>query len=513
MVTTSGKPSKPKANEAPAPDVERGDHIFFRTPKGPATGKVLARGKHGVTLDHEGKRRTVRWDDIHGHKSKVQSSVRVVDQGEDGLIVEDEGGQRRFVRDPLNPTPEDPHMAKSLMPVVLLFGRSNDLLKAAGAPPRPGLQLKKITDKTGKQTSVWVKTGDKVAYPHPTGGHPTTGTVVGDPGTDGAHVDEHGTGQQHQVLHADMEKPTSEKGGGSGAPPPPSDPKDFSAAAYGAATDDSDVTPESILKQFPPETADRIREAEQKLAVRGETIQKLKKDGEWLDERRKLHDQILFTGFTDSKGKPHKGLLSPEAVAAARPAPGQKPTFTVLGGRGGSGKSWFAGKVYDESRAIVLDADEIKNMLPEYEGWNANEVHEESGELFEEVTGIARKLGLNVVHDATMKNGDKAETLVDAFKDSGYRVETHYMHLPRQESAKRAVSRFMTDKNNGSGRYVPLPVLLGMKSNEASFDRIKGKADKWSFRDNNVPRGEEPKVVSEGGSDDGADGPSKRSAR
>jgi predicted kinase len=165
----------------------------------------------------------------------------------------------------------------------------------------------------------------------------------------------------------------------------------------------------------------------------------------------------------------------------------------MLGGRGGSGKSWVKGQVYDPEKAIVLDADEIKGMLPEYEGFNAAQVHEESSDILESIMTGAMSLGLNVVLDATMKTEKSALRKVERFKGSGYRIEAHYMHLPRQDAAKRAVARFM----GKTKRYVPVNVVLGNVGNEATFEAVKKHADAWSFRDNNVAKGEEPKLISE----------------
>ena len=95
---------------------------------------------------------------------------------------------------------------------------------------------------------------------------------------------------------------------------------------------------------------------------------------------------LTFTPLgVEVNGKMVPGLLAPERIKAATPPPGQAPTFIALGGRGGSGKSSLNGLVYEESRAIVLDADHIKGMLPEYEGWNAHQVHEESSHVLESV--------------------------------------------------------------------------------------------------------------------------------
>jgi hypothetical protein len=88
---------------------------------------------------------------------------------------------------------------------------------------------------------------------------------------------------------------------------------------------------------------------------------------------------------------------------------------------------------------------------------------------------------------------------VEAFKGAGYRIEAHYMHLPRQVAAARAVKRFMTDKNDGSGRYVPVEKLLENTTNEESFDKVRRHADAWSFYDNQVGKDEAPTLIARGG--------------
>lgn len=204
----------------------------------------------------------------------------------------------------------------------------------------------------------------------------------------------------------------------------------------------------------------------------------------------------MFDGV-EVNGKKVPGLLAPDRIKAATPPDGQAPTFIALGGRGGSGKSSLNGRVYDEERAIVLDADHIKGMLPEYEGWNAHQVHEESSHVLESVLAMAKILGVNVVLDATMKTGKSIVDKVDDFKKAGFRTEAHYMHLPRQEAAKRAVGRFL---NGGEkGRFVPPEVVLGNTQNEQNFDSIKHKVDAWSFHDNSGAKEEGPKLIASKG--------------
>lgn len=262
-------------------------------------------------------------------------------------------------------------------------------------------------------------------------------------------------------------------------------PSTFSAHDYAKQYNNNAVKPSDILAKFPPEVATKIagRILDINHAVSsGQDTQSLhKKDGRYTPERSAVHAKII------------EHFLSPEKIADATPPAGEKPTFTLLGGRGGSGKSWFTSDdgLVDPKKNVVLDADAIKEMLPEYEGWNAGLLHEESSDLFDHMTDVAQELGLNIVHDATMKTGHKAVALVSRFKGAGYGTEAHYMYLPPQEAAVRGVKRFM----GPNGRFVPPGIILGNTTNEASFNDVKRIADKWSFRDNQNLDGSGPKLV------------------
>lgn len=199
--------------------------------------------------------------------------------------------------------------------------------------------------------------------------------------------------------------------------------------------------------------------------------------GHYKKNRQELHKKILNDLFL------HANM--------AKPKNGEKPTFMVLGGRGGSGKSKFDGLVYDKSKYIVLDADAIKEKLPEYKGLNAFEVHEESSDILNKALKIARKRGLNVVLDGTMKTLSSTEKKIKAFKDADYNIEMYYMHLPREKAAERAIGRFMGER----GRFVPLNVLLNMKNNEENFDKLKHYASKWAFYNNDVPSKENKPIL------------------
>src|SRR3546814_7689940 len=82
---------------APGQDVYPGDEVFFDHRAGPLSGRVLAYGRHGCTVDVAGKRHKVEWGRVLGHKKRAKLDVRVLDHGEDGMVVEDASGRRRFI--------------------------------------------------------------------------------------------------------------------------------------------------------------------------------------------------------------------------------------------------------------------------------------------------------------------------------------------------------------------------------------------------------------------------------
>jgi hypothetical protein len=254
------------------------------------------------------------------------------------------------------------------------------------------------------------------------------------------------------------------------------------------------VTPEDILARHDPKAKTIIARYEADLA-KGKSTRELYHDGyDWNDERKQLHNEIIAK------------ILNPVDVARATPPPGVKPKVTVLGGRGGSGKTFLTegvdekffkkngygkGAPVDLSDKIVLNSDEIKKLLPEYEGWNAGLLHQEGSELLKRIESIAQERRLNVVLDTTLAGRSKALGNLQNYLDAGFEAEGYYMHLPRQEAAFRAVFRGI----GGEKRYVPIDIILGNLDNEDSFDAMKKFFTRWGAWDNQVPQGTLPRFI------------------
>jgi predicted ABC-type ATPase len=340
-------------------------------------------------------------------------------------------------------------------------------------------------------------------WPHPTWGK-------GEYGSQGGYGGPASGGVVH--VHVHQAEPASEPPGAAKAASPkeqlakaPRKKGDSggAAAALYAKNDDPTFKREDVLG--PLSKPDRA-EMEQ-LFAKGEAIHKAtgglgtksehpgQHGGTYSSPRRHVQNGLILHG-KDGKS----GILSPERVRAATPPPGTQPKFIVLGGRGGSGKGAFKDLVYDEAHSIVLDADEFKGMLPEYAGWNAGQVHEESSDMLDRVLKVARRKGLNVVLDATMKSGPGVLDRIRRFKDEGYCIEAHFMHLPRQIAAQRAVGRFFSPREKGDpqarGRLVDPAIILSNTENEKNFDEATKLVDYWSLWDNS---GAGPQLVSHGG--------------
>lgn len=225
--------------------------------------------------------------------------------------------------------------------------------------------------------------------------------------------------------------------------------------------------------------------------LKGETpTNSLVKDGghkvdavNYTPERQQLHQQIMHD------------IFNPAAVARATPGRGETPTMVVLGGRGGSGKSFLTSEhgPVDAKRFIVLDSDAIKAKLPEFKGWNALTVHEESSDVLERAIETARRMRLNVVIDETLKSPGKAEKRVTPFKRAGYDVQGHYMFCAPEVAAARSMQRYVNGlKSDGKGRLVLPEVILQNQKNEENFDRVIPAFSKWSIWSN---MGDKPVMV------------------
>ena len=116
--------------------IRKGDTLYIKDKTGPTTGRVVCCGKHGVTVDCDGKRRKIRWSGVLGRKEVVNSQAKVVDQGVDGAIVEDGDGRRSYVHGYQAPEPEEQKEKRGAWDDLQLRKASVALFAKAG-PQKP----------------------------------------------------------------------------------------------------------------------------------------------------------------------------------------------------------------------------------------------------------------------------------------------------------------------------------------------------------------------------------------
>ena len=151
------------------------------------------------------------------------------------------------------------------------------------------------------------------------------------------------------------------------------------------------------------------------------------------------------------------------------------PTFHMLGGGPASGKTTAIksglAAAPDRSKAVHINADEIKGAMPEFERLRTSSsdndffnaaafAHEESSYLAKEIQKRAIKNGQDIVLDGT---GDSEyRTLarkVDQAKGAGYKVNAVYATLPTDKAVEISNARSL---KYAERRFVPEYVVRGI---------------------------------------------------
>ena len=209
------------------------------------------------------------------------------------------------------------------------------------------------------------------------------------------------------------------------------------------------------------------------------------KTKKYLPEREKLHEELL------------NKVDNPNAVAES----GEKPKVIFIGGLTASGKSSVIAKLIERKEGlpdyksypdfIYLNSDDFKSWLPEYTGYNAGFLHEESSDIFEEAVKKYRNQNKQIIIDSTLRNKKKTEEKMEEFRKKGYEVILYGTNIPGEKAIERATTRFKISK-----RYVPLEMIeKNAEVTNKSVLSLRHDANKYKIMDTNVKLNESPKLI------------------
>lgn len=89
------------------------DEVYFKHPSGPLSGVIRTQGQHGAQIECGGVVHRVKWGDLLGHKRRTRYAARVIDQGEDGAIMQREDGRTFYLEGAIPSAPPDPQPTRS----------------------------------------------------------------------------------------------------------------------------------------------------------------------------------------------------------------------------------------------------------------------------------------------------------------------------------------------------------------------------------------------------------------
>lgn len=169
----------------------------------------------------------------------------------------------------------------------------------------------------------------------------------------------------------------------------------------------------------------------------------------------------------------------------------QERRIDIVLGLPGSGKSSvYTERISQENGSRVVDTDDYREYIPEYNGQNAGAVHEEASAIKKRVLTRALKNGDNIILSTIGANAQKLERDIIGYNGMGYSVHLHLNELPNHKAMARAIGRFLPE-DGSQGRFVSPKVIAeyGDKPTQ-TYLYLTGRSDINGIRSETAdPRG------------------------
>ena len=185
-----------------------------------------------------------------------------------------------------------------------------------------------------------------------------------------------------------------------------------------------------------------------------------------------------------------QGLNIPENVMDKNT--GEK-IATIVIGPPAAGKSAISNPLAIKTRATIVDSDEAKKLLPEFQGGiGANAVHHESKVISNKVLDYAVERGDNLVLPRVGANPDTVRMLSSGLKNNGYRVNLVLTEIDPDLALIRMNDRFIR-----KGRLINPTYAKNIKDSPMkTYNKLKqeGIADGYGKIDTTTRIGEPKKI-------------------
>jgi Zeta toxin/Type III restriction enzyme, res subunit/Helicase conserved C-terminal domain len=203
--------------------------------------------------------------------------------------------------------------------------------------------------------------------------------------------------------------------------------------------------------------------------------------------------------YTENRQKLHKIIKGKLRVGMVCKLSHEKPVAILTGGPPASGKTTFL-KGYapnlTKEKLFKIDADEIREMLPDYKGWNASATHKETQDIYRSLLqdiSEGKPCKFDILWDGTMNKAENYLPLIGDLRKLGYSIYMIFVTVSWEESRAGVIERY-----GRTGRYVPMAVVdeantAGLKV----FETLKTKADGYMI----VKGGRNPEILEKYGED------------
>lgn len=184
--------------------------------------------------------------------------------------------------------------------------------------------------------------------------------------------------------------------------------------------------------------------------------------------------------YSEARAALHQKII--DDIVNSKTCTVKKPAIAIFtAGLPGAGKSVFIKKHLKHfDNYVIVDADSIREKLPEYKGWNAFNTQSEANDIVIKILAkIGKPCNVDIIYDSSMTNPQRYIDLSKHLKELGYNVFIIYARIPTQVAKERALSRYQK-----SGRYVSKNFIeFASKNMEPSFEQVKPVVDGYLILD------------------------------